>query len=96
MKDINEIKALIEKAESEEEVNSIIREYGIAIDGSSCELSDDELDSVTGGIDMQAFANIIAKFALEKINAIIASTTMSTAENKEKTILDQTKSKDIL
>lgn len=96
MRDINEIKDLIEKAESEEEVNSIVRECGFAIDGSSRELSDDELDNVNGGVDMQAFANIIAKFALEKINAIIANTTMSTAENKEKTILDQTKSKDIL
>ena len=72
MRNINEIKDLIEKAESEEEVNSIVRDCGFAIDGSSRELSDDELDNVNGGVDMQAFANIIAKFAIAKIETLIA------------------------
>ena len=97
MRDINEIKDLIEKAESEEEVNSIVRECGFAIDGSSRELSDDELDNVNGGVDMQAYANIIAKFAIAKIETLIAtSAAVSTPENKDKIIFDEIKSKDIL
>lgn len=81
---IEELKAEIEAASTKEELLEVLRRNNVPehemikvvgdhdmIATYSGELSDDELDAVTGGVDLQAATNILIKYGFKKIKTLL-------------------------
>ena len=81
---IEEIKAEIDATATKEELIEVLRRNNVPeheiikiieehdmIATYSGELSDDELDAVTGGVDLQAATNILIKYGFKKIKTLL-------------------------